>query len=185
MDMREYLTSLQGSREYPELVDLLAADGSADSVMKMSISYPPHLTVEEIGAGLRAGDLIREFYAVKGGGGGENDDWVDCYSVIHSSSGGTRRSVAIKGEYRVNRALDGDVVAMKVVSAAPSGEETAFLRGLAKYKAFLNKRTNGCDDGGSNHGFIGEGTLAVSNEILEGITEEAWQKSKKNMKKTK
>ena len=35
----------------------------------------------------------------------------------------------------------------------------------------MNKRTNGCDDGGSNHGFIGEGTLAVSNEILEGITE--------------
>ena len=43
----------------------------------------------------------------------------------------------LRGNIGVNRALDGDVVAMKVVSAAPSGEETAFLRGLAKYKAFL------------------------------------------------
>ena len=40
MSMRDYLASLNGSTRYPELVDLLAADGSSDSMMKMSIHLP-------------------------------------------------------------------------------------------------------------------------------------------------
>ena len=109
----------------------------------------------------------------KGRGSGKNDHWKDCYSVIHSSSGGTRRSVAISGDYRVNRALDGDVVALELVRAKPSVEEMAFIQGLVKHKALLDGHTGVRGEGGTNKGMIGEGTSAVSNEALEGIVEGA------------
>ena len=117
--MRKYL------KEYPELLDVLSATSSdraiADGVQgpgRNSLHYPPHAPMNDILAGLRSRKYFRCTIRCSGrpssGSGPAAESWKTCYAIVHKADG-TRVSVAIEGERSVNRALDGDVVAIAII----------------------------------------------------------------------
>ena len=73
------------------------------------MQHPPHLSPEEIATGIRTKRLLKGTIRCK------RDDWTECYVVVHSEDKlAPRRAVNISGRMRVNRALDGDVVAVEL-----------------------------------------------------------------------
>lgn len=171
MGMREYLASIGGSKRYPQLTELLASDGSSGSMAKMSTEYPNHLSVEEINEHIRNGKLFKGTIRCKGRGGTENDNWTDCYAVIHSTSEkgeeGERRSAVIKGEWRVNRALDGDLVALEIVQEGQGEQERHFQEAISRHGEKLYGSSQ--DQLAVNRGEVGDGVADSTFESLEGI----------------
>ena len=89
--MRQYVNDFV--TDYPELLDLVAAE---DLSMQVSAArpkqlFPAHLPMNEIMEGLK----VRRF--LKGTIRCERDNISDCYVVVHSKDGVTRKSVQIKG----------------------------------------------------------------------------------------
>lgn len=99
MSMRQFVNKYVS--EYPELLDLVAADdlsmqvaseaGGAQQQSRMV--FPLHLPMHEVLDGLKS----RRF--LKGTIRSDRDNCLDCYVVVHSSDGVTRKSVQIKGIY--------------------------------------------------------------------------------------
>lgn len=118
--MRQYVHDY--ITDYPELLDLVAAD---DSTMQVTAGgpdqsrplFPVHLPLHEVMDGLKTRKLLKGTIRCA------RDNIFDCYVVVHSADGVTRKSVQIQGSQRVNRAIDGDVVAIELVSGPPSEEE--------------------------------------------------------------
>ena len=76
------------------------------------MQHPPHTSPEEIAAGIKSKRLLKGTIRCK------RDDWTECYVVIHSEDKlAPRRAVHISGRMRVNRALDGDVVAVELLDS--------------------------------------------------------------------
>jgi exosome complex exonuclease DIS3/RRP44 len=101
--------------DYPELFDLLStADLTADSSDASSAGYfPKHLPMNELIAGINAKKYLKGCLRVK------RDHWHDCYVVVYlSDQESSRRSVTISGARHVNRAIDGDMVAIELISSA-------------------------------------------------------------------
>jgi exosome complex exonuclease DIS3/RRP44 len=176
MGMREYLLSIGGSKSYPQLMDLLSSDGSSGSMAKMSVEYPSHLSIEDINERIRNGKLFKGTIRCKGRGGTENDNWTDCYAVIHSTSPkgeeGERRSAEIKGEWRVNRALDGDVVALELVREEQGELERRFQEAILQHggQLYPSSQGEGAAPGSAlNRGEVGDGVADGTFESLEGI----------------
>lgn len=122
--MREYVNQFKDS--YPELLDLAAADAVVNS--KEGIFYPQHLDMTEISAGLRAGRFLKGSIRCKAGG--SSSGWTSCYVMVHTAEGEPRRIVDVNGGWRVNRAVDGDVVAIELVDEALLPGEEEFTRAL-------------------------------------------------------
>lgn len=54
--------------------------------------YPVHLPLHEVMEGLKARRLLKGTLRC------ERDNWTECYVVVHSADGVSRRSVQIKGQ---------------------------------------------------------------------------------------
>lgn len=120
MGIRQYVSEFV--TDFPELLDLVAADDTAMQVEGAGADqprtlFPLHLPMNEVMEGLKT----RRF--LKGTIRCERDSIFDCYVVVHSSDNVTRKSVQIRGSQRVNRAVDGDVVAIELVDGPPTDEE--------------------------------------------------------------
>lgn len=107
--VRKYL------RDYPELLDVLSATDIEPLNAKGSThQYPTHVPTGDILAGLRSRKYFRCTIRCSGRPSAGSDSWKTCYAVVHKADG-SRVSVSIDGERNVNRALDGDVVAVEII----------------------------------------------------------------------
>jgi exoribonuclease R len=95
--------------------------------------------------------------------GGGRLGYDDCYIVVHQDSPGTggkkkatRWSVSIKGRERINRALDGDLVAVEIISAAEESEQP---KNISLHSSEMEKNSVG----------IAEETAVPSAADLEGL----------------
>jgi len=152
MGMRAYVNQFHDT--YPELVDLAAADAATAST-KASILYPPHLDMAEISTGLRSGRLLKGTIRCKSNLTG----WTSCYVIVHSQP---RRVVDIKGGWRVNRAVDGDVVAIELVDEAWLPGEEMFCKAIEEENTTALAAAS-----------VGEEVAECSPEAEEGIVGDA------------
>lgn len=114
--VRKYL------KEYPELLDVLSATSTdraaADGAAASGTQYAAHVPMNAVLAGIRSRQYFRCVLRCAGRPAAGVEAWSTCYAIVHKSDG-TRVSVTIEGEKNVNRALDGDVVAIEILE----GEE--------------------------------------------------------------
>ncbi|KAJ1403818.1 hypothetical protein B484DRAFT_404970, partial [Ochromonadaceae sp. CCMP2298] len=148
--MRQYV---HRHRDYPELLDLVAEDGAgagggAGGAGMGEVYFPQHEPLSVLLEGLRQRRFLRGTLRCQREGA-----W-DCYVVVHSADGQSRRSVQIMGLRRVNRALDGDVVALELCEAADPNDTDKDMG------------TSGSEGGGM---VVGEETAEPSAEAMEGI----------------
>lgn len=126
MGMRQYVSKYV--TQYPELLDLVAADDSAmqvtvpapisdvlhspllnysthiqvDGTQAPRLLFPMHLPLHEVLEGLKGRRLLKGTIRC------ERDNPFECYAVVHSSDGVSRRSVQIRGErLRFHRSIAG------------------------------------------------------------------------------
>lgn len=97
----------------------------------------------------------------------ERDSIFDCYVVVHSADGVTRKSVQIKGSQRVNRAVDGDVVAIELVAGPPTAEEERLSAISSGVASTSNEESVG----------VMEETAAATADAIEGIASSSSKKS--------
>lgn len=93
--------------------------------MLTSSYYPPHSPMNDILSGLRNRKYFRCVLRCSGKSSGDMEGWKSCYVVLHSSDG-SRRSVAVEGDVNVNRALDGDVVAVELIETETGEDSVTF-----------------------------------------------------------
>lgn len=122
MSLRTYVTRF--IREYPDLMDLLAADISAMNHKTVENVYSPHLSKAELAHGLQTKRLLKGTIRCRGGNRG-----VNCSVILHVSEGEARRSVAITGHLHVNRAIDGDTVVVQLLSPEEEAVVDAIVTG--------------------------------------------------------
>lgn len=154
MSIHQYAS--QHLKEYPEVLDLLATDARFAESATISINnkkeannlqviYDHHLSMSELSTGLRSKKLFRGVLRCS------RDDWQDCYVVVHD--GNNRKSIMVKGLLNVNRAIDGDVVAIQILDNDPD---------VAKE---IEKTTTESD---GTARVVGAGTLEPSTAVIEG-----------------
>lgn len=176
MSIRDYL-STQSSTD-ARLLDLLAAHATDDKAV-MRISYPPHINSNEIASGLTSGKYLRGVIRCRDLGESINS-WTECYAVVKGREADAERQfISINSAWRVNRAVDGDVVAIEIVDETPSSEEQSFLE---TFKLSMEQEDDsqvsafedGADDvaegvtvGGT--GAIADGFAGMTAEEIEGI----------------
>ena len=122
-------------KDFPELGDLLASSEGRATSQDLPIPYPAHMSIDGISAGLRTGKILRGSIRVAGGARGGLNAWQKCYAVVQDRTkdkNGTRRFLDVTGAARVNRAVDGDIVALELCEETPSLSEDAFNRMLEK-----------------------------------------------------
>lgn len=148
------------TQDYPELVDLLAADEHAAAEQRAlengqvvdgfggGLIFPTHLPMSTILQGLKSRKYLRGSIRCK------RDNPNECYVVIHGSADGeSRKAVTICGPQHINRAVDEDIVAVELV--APVKE---FMVDSAATSAT-----------GSGVAMVHEGTADANLELVEGI----------------
>jgi exoribonuclease R len=101
--------------------------------------------------------------------GGGRLGYDDCYIVVHQDSAGAggkkkaaRWSVSIKGRERINRALDGDLVAVEIISAAEQSAEES-KSSISLHSSEIEKNSVG----------IAEETAVPSAADLEGLQKQS------------
>lgn len=122
LDLRTYLNKFK--EKDPHILDLLASDSSSsllkNNMKNTEIKFTPHLSLEEISAGIRQGKYLRGGIHVK------RDDYRSCYVFCHK--GGKKRIVHIEGVENVNRALEGDIIALELIKKEVTEEEKEKLK---------------------------------------------------------
>lgn len=101
-------------KDYPELVDMLAAGG--DNVVPGGTGggkmlYRKHLPLSQIQTAVKAGRLFQGVLRP------DIHSWVDC-TVNVRSAGSDQVTVLISGREAINRAMDGDIVAIELLPRA-------------------------------------------------------------------
>jgi exosome complex exonuclease DIS3/RRP44 len=129
MSMREYVGHYL--HDNPELLDLLSASTSSDSAdnHQDSTKYVPHLNATDISIGIKSKRYHRGVIRCK-------DSWMNGYVIVHTNDGEPRKSINVIGEASINRAVDGDVVAVEVISQAEANS----------IKSIFKKSTTVTDD---------------------------------------
>ena len=104
-------------KDVPEVLDLLAAEDGYNEARNLSHSdspnlFEPYIPMEEVSTGLKTKQYLRGTIRAR------RDNCEDCYAVIHGmgKGGDERVSVSIRGRANVNRAVDGDVVALQLIT---------------------------------------------------------------------
>ncbi len=121
VSMRNYVSGHQV--QYPELMDLMAADERVvqeqqnSSVVggvlaQASSFFPSHIAMSDILQGLKSKKYLKGTIRCK------RDNIDECYVVVHTAEGEPRRSVTIRGLQNINRAVDEDVVAVELLHPA-------------------------------------------------------------------
>ena len=160
--------------QYPELSELLAHTSTSAAMMNVETAagrggisgshttsiYPVHLTMTDLSSGLRSKRLMRGTLRVK------RDDWTDCYVVVHTAEGQPRKSVVIKGRLNVNRAVDGDVVAVELLPEVETERERQSERLLDVMEQAEQGFRNGAR-GSAQTGVEGSADWGVSMETAE------------------
>jgi exosome complex exonuclease DIS3/RRP44 len=159
--MRDHLQPFL--KDFPELGDLLASEGRTTS-KDMPVPYPAHLAIDSISAGLRSGKLLRGSLRVVGGAKGGPNAWQRCYAVVHNKdAAGTRRYLDVTGAARVNRAVDGDIVALELCDELPTASEDAFNRMVERF-APAHVGSSETESAG-----VSADVLEASVELVEGL----------------
>ena len=103
--MRDYVGRYVN--EYPELMDLVAADDSASNRAVQSnleaAQYSPHLPLDQILSGVKSRQLFRGTIHPS-----NDNDWSVCYVILHSAGSAMagQRSVKIIGRSITGVILD-------------------------------------------------------------------------------
>ena len=107
--MRAYVEKFLN--DYPELIDLLPSnDISSNEDENLGLHfYTPHLPMSQLMSGLQTKKILKGVIRCN------RNSCNDCYVVLSKEINGKRTSVKIQGRKRVNRAVDGDVVAIELV----------------------------------------------------------------------
>uniref|UniRef100_A0A7S2B4Y1 Ribosomal RNA-processing protein 44 n=1 Tax=Octactis speculum TaxID=3111310 RepID=A0A7S2B4Y1_9STRA len=103
---------------YPQLSDLV--NRNTDTAAKAGtreLFYDEHLPMSQLQQGVKAGRFFQ--------GTVRCDRWDTCYVVISDKKTGERVSITISGAENVNRAVDGDIVAIKILDAAAEAKAAA------------------------------------------------------------
>ncbi|KAK1944347.1 Exosome complex exonuclease RRP44 A [Phytophthora citrophthora] len=104
---------------YPELLDLLSASAAEEKELTAEgVSttkgrgrkklYPEHLSSAELLAGIKN----KRFF--KGTIRCNRDHWLECHVLIHGANG-VKIPVLLQGREHINRAIDGDLVAIQLL----------------------------------------------------------------------
>ena len=169
--------------QYPELSELLAHTSTSAAMMNVETAagrgglvphttsvYPVHLTMTDLSSGLRSKRLMRGTLRVK------RDDWTDCYVVVHTAEGQPRKSVVIKGRLNVNRAVDGDVVAIELLPEVETERERQAERLLDAVEQAERGYRNGARgsagagiEGSSQDWGVSMETAEATPDAIEGI----------------
>ncbi len=154
--MRAYVNKFLN--DYPELIDLLPSNdiSSNDNESNELHLYTAHYPMSQILTGLQTKKVLKGVIRCN------RNSSNDCYVILSKDMHGKRTSVKIQGHKRVNRAVDGDVVAIELMNFpfdwATEEEEEEDSRG------------NPSQDGNSNMGAtIAAETADPTIEALEGI----------------
>ncbi|RLN94496.1 hypothetical protein BBJ28_00027082, partial [Nothophytophthora sp. Chile5] len=106
--------------QFPELQDLLAASAAEEKELtaegvsssagrgKKSQLYPAHLPTAELLAGIKNKRLFQGTIRCN------RDHWLECHVLIHGA-GGVKLPVLLQGREHINRAIDGDLVAIQLL----------------------------------------------------------------------
>ncbi|XP_049870396.1 exosome complex exonuclease RRP44 [Pectinophora gossypiella] len=98
--VKDYIENVNG---FPGLVDKLSKNVIPESVSKDAL-YPAHLTPNQIHAGIRGGQLYQgTFHASR-------DNFLEATAVVN----GFEKPILLQGHIGINRAVDGDVVAIEI-----------------------------------------------------------------------
>lgn len=99
------------------LIDRLSV--RASRIPPSQFRYRPYLAKDEVAEGLRSGRYFQGVLRAR-----NPSSWSQCYVTIKlPGQNGDRRGITIDGPVAVNRALDGDLVAVEVI--LPTSMETA------------------------------------------------------------
>ena len=96
----------------------------------------------------------------------KRDDWTDCYVVVHTAEGQPRKSVVIKGRLNVNRAVDGDVVAVELLPEVETEREKQSERLLDAMEQAERGHRNGAR-GSTQAGVESSANWGISMETAE------------------
>ena len=110
--MQQFVEDLGSA--YPELQDMVAAtvSSAASSREKGKSFYREHLMMSQLLAGVKSGRYFQGTIRCN------RDHWLDCYvSITAKLENGeeSRIAVKIRGAENVNRAIDGDIVAIELL----------------------------------------------------------------------
>lgn len=101
--------------EYPELRDLVSTSATASSVQEgvsntraRKKHYPEHLPMSEVLSGIKNKRFFQGVIRCN------RDHWLECHVLIHGQ-GDVKVPVLIQGREHINRAIDGDVVAIQLL----------------------------------------------------------------------
>ncbi|KAG7397620.1 exosome catalytic subunit dis3 [Phytophthora boehmeriae] len=105
--------------QFPELLDLLSASAAEEKIATEGVSstkgrnkkttlYPEHLSAAELLAGIKN----KRFF--KGTIRCNRDHWLECHVLIHGANG-VKIPVLLQGREHINRAIDGDLVAIQLL----------------------------------------------------------------------
>ncbi len=113
MSLRDYSKLYLSA--YPELQDVLAVSTyssvNSDGKEKKDNIYPPHLHIDQLQDGIKANKYFKGAIRVK------RNDYNECYVMVRDPNDAEKRmAIHIQGRVNVNRAIDGDVVAVEILS---------------------------------------------------------------------
>lgn len=101
-------------KQHPELRDLLSTTAAATAEEGVSSSkkrkqlYPEHLAMSEVLSGIKNKRFFQGVIRCN------RDHWLECHVLIHGD-GDVKIPVLIQGRENINRAIDGDVVAIQLL----------------------------------------------------------------------
>jgi exosome complex exonuclease DIS3/RRP44 len=89
----------------------ISSSSSSSSRRVAPLLFPAHLPNDQLKSGMKTGKYFRGILRVKG------NDRNDCYVLLTNFSGKDRKTVTVKGMENINRAIDGDIVAIELISS--------------------------------------------------------------------
>ncbi|CAK4376014.1 unnamed protein product [Aphanomyces euteiches] len=104
--MNAFVTPLM--KLYPELADLMAQDTSIESSTTKTTLYDEHKSMSEVLAGIKNKRFFQGTLRCN------RDHWLECSVLVHGLNE-ARVPVLISGRDNINRAMDGDVVAIEIL----------------------------------------------------------------------
>jgi exosome complex exonuclease DIS3/RRP44 len=96
----------------------ITSSSSSSSTRRPALLFPAHLPNDQLKSGMKTGKYFRGILRVKG------NDRNDCYVLLTNFSGKDRKTVTVKGMRNINRAIDGDIVAIELISSEEMERET-------------------------------------------------------------
>ncbi|CAD6889893.1 unnamed protein product [Tilletia controversa] len=163
MPVREYI---KGLPNYDQLSDLLSArhtDPSASSGRAAEALYPQHMPLAELNAGVKTGALYQGYFN------------ASQYNYLEATvrSAGFERPILIRGRRSINRAVDGDVVAVELLPKSEWRTPTDVV--VDADVALKNDDPEDSDDEGNGVG-INEDELDAERVRLEKEVAATYQK---------